>query len=414
MTSGRRSALASLLVIALAPGIAGAVPRENPVLRVDSGAAGCGDKTGRPFCTLGAAIRVASSQPGPDVVELAPDGMYTLSLPDGRNLLEGESGLPPVTGELTIHGHGSIVERSRAGHTAPFRIFWIPEGGILRIDDLTVRGGLTAAGTDGAGFWNLGVLRLENVVVTGNTAGDDGGGIRNDGELAMTGCTLSLNNASGTGGTGGGLYNVPVAGGGAVTISRTAFLSNRAGDHGGAVFNNGAFVAVNTTFSGNVAVNNGGAIRNVASLRLNNVTLYGNQAGRYGGNLSNIGTLRLSNTAVAGGVAPEAPECEGAIQSEGYNLIQNRADCILEGDETGNLTGVDPQLTPLQDMDGGKNKLHRPASRSPIVDAGSRAVPGSGGSACEAVDQRGEPRPKDGNHDSVAACDIGAAEIGGQ
>jgi hypothetical protein len=410
--------LAAMLALGLAAGsslpAAGAPERENPVLQVDSAAAGCSDQTGKPFCTVGAAIRLANSRPGADVVELAADGIYTLSLPDSRNLLEGESGLRPVASAITIHGHGSVIERSRAGHTPPFRIFWIAEAGILHLDDLTVRGGSTAAGNDGAGLWNLGVLRLENVVVTENVAGDDGGAIRNDGELTLTGCTISLNNASGTGGTGGGLYNVPVAGGGSAAISRTAFLGNRAGDHGGAVFNSSTLAAVSTTFSGNVAVNSGGAIRNVASARLNNVTLYGNQAGRYGGNLSNIGTLRLSNTAVAGGVAPEAPECEGAIQSEGHNLIQNRADCLLEGDETGNLTGVDPAVHPLQDMDGGKNKLHRPASRSPIVDAGSPAVPGSGGRACEAMDQRGEARPKDGNHDSVAICDIGAAEIGGR
>ena len=314
----RRLAVALALGIAAASSLAAAgdptgdnLVGKNPVLQVDSAAAGCSDQTGKPFCTVGAAIRLANSRPGVDVVELAPGGVYTLSLPDGRNLLEGESGLPPVASEITIHGHGSVIERSRAGHTPPFRIFWIAEAGVLRLDDLTVRGGLTAAGTDGAGLWNLGVLRLENVVVTDNVAGDDGGGIRNDGELTLTGCTISLNNASGTGGTGGGFYNVPVAGGGSAAISRTTFFGNRAGDHGGAVFNSSTITAVNTTFSGNVAVNNGGAIRNVASLRLNNVTLYNNQAGRYGGNLSNIGTLRLGNTAVAGGVAPEAPSAKG-------------------------------------------------------------------------------------------------------
>src|SRR5439155_11194254 len=41
---------------------------------------------------------------------------------------------------------------------------------------------------------------------------------------------------------------------------------------------------------------------------------------------------------------------------------------------------------------------------SPAVDAGNPASPGSGGTACAALDQRGFPRPLG------AACDIGAVE----
>jgi hypothetical protein len=41
---------------------------------------------------------------------------------------------------------------------------------------------------------------------------------------------------------------------------------------------------------------------------------------------------------------------------------------------------------------------------SPAINAGDPAVPGSGGSACEANDQRGIARPQNGR------CDIGAYE----
>src|SRR6185295_3516016 len=233
--------------------------------------------------------------------------------------------------------------------------------------------------------------------------------------IEIVGCTVSYNNASGSGGggTGGGLYNVPVGGKGSARISGSAFFGNRAADHGGAVFNSSDLAVVNSTFSGNIAVHTGGAIRNVATARFNNVTFFANQGGVAGGNLSNLGTLKLSNSIVAGGVAPVSPDCEEIIISEGYNLVQNRANCTIDGNETGLLTGVDPMLTPLQFMDGGVNKMHRPATKSAVVDAGNPAPPGSGNNACEAVDQRGATRPLDGNHDSVAACDMGAAEIGG-
>jgi hypothetical protein len=383
-------------------------------MHVDGEDTKCSDEAGKPFCTLGAAILAANARPGPDTIELAENRIFTISQPATKNVAEGDSGLPAIAGDLTLHGHGSTVERIQANLTPPFRLFWVNDDASLTVDDLTIRGGSTPPGLDGGGLYNLGRTRLERVTLTENVAGDDGGAIRNDGQIEIVGCTISFNNASGMGGTGGGLYNVPVGGDGVANVSATAFISNRAGDHGGGIFNSSHLTAVNSTFSGNIATHNGGGIRNVATARFNNVTFFSNQGGVAGGNLSNIGTLSLANSVVAGGVAPVSPDCEEIVTSEGYNLIQNRANCTIDGVETGLLTGVDPMLSPLQDMDGGINKMHRPATKSPIVDAGNPAPPGSGNNACEAVDQRGATRPRDGNHDSVAICDMGAAEIGGK
>jgi hypothetical protein len=392
---------------ALAAPPAGGVP-----LRVDNDDPKCDDKSGKPFCTVGAAIAAANERPGADTIDLAEKGMFILNQPVLKDVAEGDTGLPAITGEVVLHGHGATLERSLANLSPPFRVLWVAAGGSLTIDNLVIRGGATPPGMDGAGLYSLGKVRLERVTLTENVAGDDGGAIRNDGRIEIVDCTISYNNASGAGGTGGGLYNVPVGGDGEARISGTSFIGNRAGDHGGAMFNSSRLVAVNSTFSGNVAAHDGGGIRNVATARFNNVTFFANQGGVAGGNLSNIGTLTLSNSVVAGGVAPVSPECEEIVTSEGYNLIQNRADCTIDGSEVGLLTGVDPMLSPLQDMDGGLTKLHRPATKSVIVDAGSPAPPGSGGNACEAADQRGASRPRDGNHDSVAVCDMGAAEIG--
>jgi hypothetical protein len=407
--------ICSLLVLLPLAGPARPAEQSNKTLRVDGEDPQCNEEKGAPFCTVGAAIRAANDRPGPDTIDLAEGQVFTMTQPAVKNAAEGDTGLPAIASDITLHGHGATVERSMANLTPPFRLFWVNADARLTVENLTIRGGWTPPGLDGGGLYNFGRTRLERVTLTQNVSGDDGGAIRNDGRIEIVGCTISYNNASGGGGggTGGGLYNVPVGGDGAAQVSGTAFFGNRAADHGGAVFNSSKLSAVNSTFSGNIAVHNGGAIRNVATARFNNVTFFANHGGEAGGNLSNLGTLTLSNSIVAGGVAPVSPECEEIIISEGYNLVQNQANCTIDGSETGLLTGVDPMLTPLQDMDGGINRMHRPATKSVVVDGGNPAPPGSGGNACEAVDQRGATRPLDGNHDSVAGCDMGAAEIGG-
>lgn len=64
---------------------------------------------------------------------------------------------------------------------------------------------------------------------------------------------------------------------------------------------------------------------------------------------------------------------------------------------------VDPLLGPLQD-NGGPTFTHALLAGSPAIDTGNPALLGSGGSACEATDQRGVARPQG------SACDIGAYE----
>ena len=104
------------------------------------------------------------------------------------------------------------------------------------------------------------------------------------------------------------------------------------------------------------------------------------------------------NTAVSG------PEIYGTLESLGYNLIATTAGATITGSTTGNLIGVNPQLGPLAD-NGGKTHTRALPIGSPAIDAGPPACSGL------TTDQRGYPRPDDGDMSGTDECDIGAYEL---
>ena len=133
-----------------------------------------------------------------------------------------------------------------------------------------------------------------------------------------------------------------------------------------------------------------------------------NQGGCTGGGVGGSG-ISLQNTLIAGNDsthAVAAHDCSATLVSHGHNLIQITNGCVITGDSTGNLTGVDPKLGVLAD-NGGLTQTHALAADSPAIDAGNPSNPGSGGFACAAVDQRGSLRS------FGTTCDIGAFEQGG-
>ncbi len=288
------------------PAAAGAVD-------VDPGAPGCASGAAEPRCSLRAALDAANAAGG-GVIRLAAGSVHTLTAIAAVNGLEGGSGLPSVTTDVTIEGNGAIVERSAAPDTPPFRIFHVAPQGRLTLRDLTVRNGLTDTHTDGGGLWNIGTLVLERVMVTDNAAGDDGGGIRNDGVLRMMGSFVIANRADGEGGTGGGLYNLPVAGVGQVTILDTVLRGNRAGDRGGAIWNSGAVSLEGSTLEGNIARVGGGAIRNVGSVSLTRCRIVGNVSQGRAGGVSALGPVEAADTTIAENLAPIDPDYEGDLR----------------------------------------------------------------------------------------------------
>jgi hypothetical protein len=131
-----------------------------------------------------------------------------------------------------------------------------------------------------------------------------------------------------------------------------------------------------------------------------NSTIYGNT----GSGILVSGTTYLANTIIGGHPA----DCtDGAgMNSLGYN-IESTNTCGLNA--VGDLVNTNPQLAALA-ANGGPTQTRAPMPGSPVVDSGSPAAPGSGGTSCRVKDQRGYNRPADGNGDLTVRCDVGSVE----
>jgi len=144
----------------------------------------------------------------------------------------------------------------------------------------------------------------------------------------------------------------------------------------------------------------GGISVTSGALTAMNVTVTGNNGGSGGyGGLEVVSglTAYVGNTIFANNVTGD---CHGTIASTAPNLIENPGGCAGSL-ALGNLTGLDPNLGPLQD-NGGFTKTHALLLGSVAIDMGANA-------SCPSVDQRGKPRPVKGW--SKVQCDMGAYEV---
>jgi CSLREA domain-containing protein len=313
----------------------------------------CATSTGR--CSLRAAIAEANSQPGAQTIALGAETYIvspTLS----------------IASPLTLVGLG-------AGRTT------LAGGGADRV--IIVTGGHA--------------VTLEGLAITGGNTNGSGGGLSTiAGNLTMTGVQISGNYAA-IG--GGGLY---VAGGGSLTLAQSAVTGNSSDGSGGGLLVQGTATLANVTISGNTA-GSGGGIVGLGVATLTNVTVANNHATGSGGGLNGgPANFTLLNTILAGNTAAVAgPNCGYGLTSQGHNLIDNLADCAVSGATTGNITGQAAGLLPLA-LNGAATLTHALAPGSPALEAGTCALP---------ADQRGVPRPQDGDLDQAPACDIGAYEF---
>ncbi len=219
-----------------------------------------------------------------------------------------------------------------------------------------------------------------------------------DGKLTMVRCTVNGNHAAGGG--GGVFLHAPSSGYSTVDEVFETTISGNSADGGGGVFNGKPIELTNTTLSGNTATN-GGAVFTGGDMTIIHGTLSDNTATN-GPAIYNVGVLTSGNSIFDGA-------CTGAgvTTSLGGNLESPGMSCGLVGATSDriNVSSGDLALLPLAD-NGGKTLTH-------ALSASSLAIDDAVNSTCVASpwDQRGVPRPIDGNNDGFSECDKGAFEF---
>lgn len=274
----------------------------------------------------------------------------------------GPTGLPIVTSEILIKGHGSSIRR--APEAEPFRILGVNPGGKLTLQRTTLSGGASPGDETttedrvpyGGGLMIVGgTATLQNSSVSGNT----GTGIFSEGgTLSLQSSTVSENSEDGIKIAYGSasisnstiadnLYSGITASDGVVSASDSDFtangwnglslsrstvvvkgsrIENNAGPYstGGVFLRSGTLRLIDCTVSGNASSGEGGGIFSLGDLRLVNSSVSGNNAYAGGGGIFHgAGTLSLNNSTVSGNASYSAGGGIWIINARTPNRVVN-------------------------------------------------------------------------------------------
>ncbi len=311
---------------------------------------------------LVSAIDQANATAGADTIDLVPGCAYVLTA-----AASPDTGLPVVTGQLAIQGHGATIRRS--GSAPRFRIFEVAASGELGLDEVTVTDGVVALSGPlalGGGILNSGLLTvtdssIRNNEVRGSGSSAGGGGIANNGTVILRDTVLRDNRARATGtqifsAVGGAVLNRT---GATMTIEGSTIAENRAVSRGetgpffiaaaGGIGNTGTLSVNDTRIVGNRAVAEGpggqasGGGMSVADgtvtvtggdLQGNTAVAGGEGAGARGGGLENSGRTILA------GVAVRANRASGPLAQGGGIFNGARRLTIVDGTITENVASA--------------------------------------------------------------------------
>jgi len=301
-----------------------------------------------------------------------------------------------VNKRVTISGSGvweTVVDGAASGSV------FIIDDTIVTITDLTIQNGSAAKGGGILTQGSSADLTLQNCEITGNVASEGAGIFNTAGTVAITVNSISGNQATYL---GGGIYNS----GQPITLDSSAIYGNSA-VYGGAVY------VLYTALGSDITITNSTISENMAS---GGAAIY---AWAYDSNVSvasttisrntstNVDTgavvgygLSLTRTIVANNVGGECYPLVNTIVSNGFNL---GSDSSCNFTDISDLQNSDPLLTPLDDHGGHPTLTHALNLGSPAIDAAS--------ASCEPYDQRGVPRPMNGDGVGDARCDTGSFEL---
>lgn len=408
-------------------------------------------------CTLRDAVQAANEAAGADVIQLQAT-TYRLTLPppadDSEDGVgdedENRNGDLDLAGELVIKGSGAGTYVDGGGLT---RLFEVLPGATAELRDLRLRRGYTPR--RGGAVANAGTLRLVRIDARLNLASSShdlgqGGAVFNEGLLSIADSHFQANTAGGgeaSLGEGGAIYNL-----GRLNIRTTGFVDNRSGDEedvggGGAIMNRVGLATIERSYftkNSTMSEGQGGAIANREGgrLRLTNSTVSANISGTVdtdGGAVANgtpfdvpgrmtLGFNTIANNAGGGFFNAGEAVVSHSIIGGNYELQDGArnynagSNCITTGtmEDQGSVVGLDGNcpfrhgilnedfltvlLHPLAD-NGGFGLTH--ALRSTSDHAIDRVAPFED---CPAVDQRGAPRPVEGDNRDEVGCDVGAYE----
>ena len=410
--SMRHLVLRSLALLAL---IAVAMPAEAKKFSCNGGDTAC----------LIDAISAVNANGKANTITLAA-GIYTLTAAGS----DGQTGLPVITGDLTIVGEGAentVIERSGA---VPFRLFSV--SGDLSLQGVTLRGGgglITGGGlfiAEGGCILSRGHLAITDSIITqcqardgagvhaiegtivnstivGNTAGVRGGGLMG-GSLHVENTTIESNAAL----FGGGI-DVDAFDGDNTTIVNST-LSRNSASRGSAVHVGpppDAPILPPQTFTRNVTIENSTIAENASrDVPFSGRALNTDQQGP---------TITVKDSILANNTPAATADCPTfAVTSLGFNLVGNAATCPQFLQST-DIQGV-PHLASFVD-DGTPGHGYFPLLPDSLaIDAGgsighhSTTSDKPGGNRphalkgdCPKFDQIGQRR--------VDRCDIGSIEF---
>jgi hypothetical protein len=365
----------------------------------------------------------AADSAGGGTITLARGCTYTLTAVN--NSTDGPTGLPFITGKITVQGNGATITRSTTAK--PFRLFAVAAGGSLSLNSVRLSNGLADSNILGGGaVYSTGPLSVSGSTFTGNSApsptGSSGGAINASGPLTVANSTFTGNTAQ----EGGAILTQSTA-----TVTGSTFSRNTGTIYGGGALlvAAGTTTVTGDTFSGNTtgASGGGGAIDNDTTVHVGDSTFTGNTGGTNGGGaLQNFGTMTLSYATLSGDSSPYGAEihndpapgaslraaasivangrqgsnCGGPapLTDGGYNL-DSGSSCGFSA-ASGSLSNASPRLGPLA-SNGGPTQTMALSPSSPAVNA----IPASAQGCAGSTDQRGVRRPQG------TGCDIGAYEL---